>query len=73
MPGEHRYWLYLTSPTAARIHREDCTSCTPTSLDDEATPPVNWYGFYATRGAAYDAARVKREKVLDCSCMKWPT
>ena len=73
MKDDKRYWLYVGNPGVAMLHRSDCGRCNDGrgNRPDNDHTKVNWYGFYATRGAADDAARSGGWELSEDICISW--
>ena len=69
MPENIRYWLYTGNAGYGVIHKSSCAWCNNgkgiKSDIDHIAP--GWYGFYATKGAAVDAAEHWRVIPWECS------
>ena len=69
----YRYWIYAGVAGVATIHRSDCGHCDDAGMSAGQIKEW-WYGFYATRGAALDAARtLGGARVNWDRCMDWNT
>ena len=69
-----RYWLYTGTPGVTTLHRSDCGNCGDGKGRIPGTTThiaQDWYGFYATRGAAIDAAASLGNQVREDVCMTW--
>lgn len=70
-----RYWIYTGTSGVSVLHRSDCGNCGdgkgrfPGTVTHHIAP--DWYGFYATRGAAIDAAASLGNEVREDVCMNW--
>ena len=66
----NRYWIYAADRSQVVIHRSDCSWCHDGKGRDGTAPHISrdWYGFYATRGAAADAVDAMGWEIYSGSC-----
>ena len=68
-----RYWIYTGTPGVAKIHRSSCGHCLDGKGGGQKAEHIGafWYGFYATKGAALDAAEAGGWELQEDGCMRW--
>ena len=69
------YWVNAYEPSAATIHRSSCGYCKDGKGPTGGILPhiaLNWYGPYASRGAALDVIEAKGWEPYPLKCCPIP-